>query len=126
LAWIIRTNILAAAIGTAVGNPWTFPFIWTWLYQSGSWLTSSDRPEGMKTPKFTEIFGHMMEGLLRFDMQYLMETAGPVFWPMLVSSIPTGIVVWLVFYLPLKYMVRGYQKRRQRRRGAGYITTKEL
>ena len=126
LAWIIRTNILAAAIGTAVGNPWTFPFIWTWLYQSGSWLTSSDRPEGMEPPEFTVLFGHMMEGFIRFDMQYLMETAGPVFWPMLVSSIPTGIVVWLVFYLTLKYMVRGYQKRRQRRRGAGYITTKEL
>jgi uncharacterized protein (DUF2062 family) len=80
----------------------------------------------MEPPEFTVLFGHMMEGFIRFDMQYLMETTGPVFWPMLVSSIPTGIVVWLVFYLTLKYMVRGYQKRRQRRRGAGYITTKEL
>ena len=125
LAWIIRTNILAAAIGTAVGNPWTFPFIWTWLYQSGSWLTSSDRPEGMETPVFSKLFAHLMEALLRFDIQFLMETVGPVFWPMLVSGIPTGIVVWVVFYFPLKYMVRGYQKRRHRRRGGGYFTGKE-
>lgn len=125
LAWIIRANILASAIGTAVGNPWTFPFIWTWLYQTGTWLTSGSRPQGMETPEFSVLFGHMMEALLRFDIQYLMVSVGPVFWPMLVSSVPTGIVVWLVFYWPLKYMVRGYQKRRLRRRGAGYIADKE-
>ena len=27
-AWLIRGNIIASAIGTIVGNPWTFPFIW--------------------------------------------------------------------------------------------------
>ena len=28
LAFILRANIPASLIGTAVGNPWTFPFIW--------------------------------------------------------------------------------------------------
>lgn len=28
IAYILRANIAAAIIGTAVGNPWTFPFIW--------------------------------------------------------------------------------------------------
>jgi hypothetical protein len=28
LAYIARANIIASAIGTVVGNPWTFPFIW--------------------------------------------------------------------------------------------------
>ena len=28
LAYILRANIPAALIGTIVGNPWTFPFIW--------------------------------------------------------------------------------------------------
>lgn len=28
LAYILRANIPAAIIGTIVGNPWTFPFIW--------------------------------------------------------------------------------------------------
>jgi len=124
LAWIIRANILASAIGTAVGNPWTFPFIWAWLYQSGIWLTAGELTESLKTPAFGKLFGNMMEALLSVDLQYLMETTGPVFWPMLVSSVPTGIVVWLVIYVPLKYMVERYQRRRRRRLGTGYFTNK--
>jgi len=112
LAWIIRANILASAIGTAVGNPWTFPFIWTWLYQTGSWMTSREMLSGGKSPEFSEVFGNMMEAALSLDVTYLMETAAPVFWPMLVSSVPTGIVMWGVFYVPLKYIVQRYQDRR--------------
>ena len=37
-AWSIRANIISSAIGTALGNPWTFPFIWIWIYQCGLWL----------------------------------------------------------------------------------------
>jgi len=112
VAWIIRTNILASAIGTAVGNPWTFPFIWTWLYQTGTWITTDSNPEQLATPNFGAIFGHMMEAILGLNGQYLLETAAPIFWPMLVSSIPTGFIVWWVFYLPLKYIVQRYQERR--------------
>jgi len=124
LAFFIRANILASAIGTAVGNPWTFPFIWTWLFQTGIWMTSGGQTDAVKTPQFSELFGNMMEALLSLDIQYLIETAGPVFWPMLISSVPTGILVWLVFYVPLKYMIQGYQKRRQRKLGTGYFTNK--
>ena len=35
LAWVFRANVIAAAIGTVVGNPWTFPFIWLATYQTG-------------------------------------------------------------------------------------------
>ena len=112
VAWIIRANILASVIGTAVGNPWTFPFIWTWLYQTGTWIVTGGEPEQAGVPDFGEFFGNMLEAFLNFDGQYLLETAGPVFWPMLVSSIPTGFVVWWVFYLPLKYIVQSYQDRR--------------
>lgn len=125
LAWLFRANVLASAIGTAVGNPWTFPFIWTWLYQSGAWMVSDHSPEGGEPPEFSEFFGQLMEAFLSFDMQYMAETAGPVFWPMLASSIPTGFVIWWVFYLPLKSMIQGYQKRRLRRRGGGYFSNRK-
>jgi hypothetical protein len=115
VAWIIRANILASAIGTAVGNPWTFPFIWAWLYQTGTRMTAGEALSGDKVPKFSEVFGRMMEATLSLDMTYLIETAGPIFWPMLVSSIPTGFVIWWAFYLPLKYVVRRYQERRKRK-----------
>jgi len=115
LAWIIRANIVASTIGTAVGNPWTFPFIWTWLYKSGRWMTAADGTAAVQKPEFSEVFGNIMEAILNLNLDYLTETAAPVFWPMLFSSLPTGIVVWWVFYLPLKYTVQGYQDRRRRR-----------
>ena len=124
LALIIRANILASAIGTAVGNPWTFPFIWTWLYQTGTWMTAGEALTGDNVPEFSEVFGHMMEALLSLDGRYLMETAGPIFWPMLVSSVPTGLVVWGLFYLPLKYVVQHYQERRMHKM-AGNIGDQE-
>jgi len=119
VAWSIRANILASAVGTVVGNPWTFPFIWTWLYKSGTWMISGGAVESAKAPEFTEIFGKVLEAFLSMDVQYLLETAAPVFWPMLVSSLPTGFVVWWAFYLPLKYTVQGYQDRRRRKLEGG-------
>ena len=116
MAWTIRANILASAIGTAVGNPWTFPFIWTWLYQTGTWMVSGARLESAATPEFSEIFGHILQALLSWDVAYILETATPVFWPMFVSGLPTAFAVWWIFYLPLKYTIQGYQDRRFRNR----------
>lgn len=39
VAWILRGNLLASAIGTAVGNPLTFPLIWMTSYQLGVLVT---------------------------------------------------------------------------------------
>jgi hypothetical protein len=38
IAWAIGANILASAIGTSVGNPLTFPFIWIGTHNVGSFL----------------------------------------------------------------------------------------
>lgn len=35
-AYVIRANLLASVIGTAIGNPWTFPFIWWASYSLGA------------------------------------------------------------------------------------------
>jgi len=38
LAYALRANFLAALIGTFVGNPWTFPFMWWAAMAFGSFL----------------------------------------------------------------------------------------
>jgi len=121
LAWFIRANIIASAIGTVVGNPWTFPFIWTWLYSTGLWLTSGGAvmdDEGV-APDFGELFANMLEATLTFDLPYVVDSAIPVIWPMFVSSLPTAFIVWWVFYLPLKYVITRYQERRAHKRQNG-------
>ncbi|MFP4314080.1 MAG: DUF2062 domain-containing protein [Alphaproteobacteria bacterium] len=40
VTYILRGNVLAAIIGTFVGNPWTFPFMWWTAISFGSFLFS--------------------------------------------------------------------------------------
>ena len=132
-AWLTRCGIIASAIGTAVGNPWTFPFIWTLIYQVGSRILGHSGK--VRTPPldnlrefFSELWaliGNWLQclfGLKNVDeftstaawdhIALLDET---VFLPMLAGSLPVGIAVWIVFFLPLNYLVKGYQHNRRHR-----------
>ena len=111
LAWLLRANIVASAVGTAVGNPWTFPFIWVWVYELGTWMGVGDALSAGDLD-FTGLFAAILQALLRFDMIYLFETAWPIMTPMLAGSVPTAIVVWFVFYLLMKPMIASYHHRR--------------
>ncbi len=115
VAYIMRANILASAIGTAVGNPWTFPFIWVWIYNAGLWIIGNDHINASEVD-FATIFSTSMEALIRLDISYLVQTSGPVLWPMLIGSIPTAIVTWIIFYAPLQPIISRYQTARHHRR----------
>ncbi|MEO1399345.1 MAG: DUF2062 domain-containing protein, partial [Pseudomonadota bacterium] len=61
LAWVLRGNLIASALGTFFGNPLTFPFIWAGAYKAGHFVlgsvAESDAPalgQAMKTV-FTSI-----------------------------------------------------------------------
>jgi len=114
-AYVIRANVIASAIGTVVGNPWTFPFIWIAIYNVGSWIL---RAHGVAAHNvdFLVVLSESMQAMHRLDFQYLIKTSGPVLWPMLVGSIPVGIVVWFLFYIPLLPMIKKYQTARHHRR----------
>lgn len=116
LAWIIRANIISSVIGTVVGNPWTFPFIWVWVFELGHWMGAGTGGHGTENLDFIGLFGKILEAVLRLDVPYLFEAAWPVFWPMLAGSIPTAVVVWMAVYVPLKPVVATYQRRRRARR----------
>ena len=100
LTWSVGGNILASAIGTAVGNPWTFPFIWIWCYRLGSWMLGS---------------GHV-DLPADLSLTFIFDNPGRVLLPMFLGSLPTALVVWIAFYCPVRRMVEGYHRRRLRRR----------
>lgn len=101
IALVIRGNIIASAIGTVAGNPWTFPFIWIWTYNAGRWMLGEENAAS--------------EHLESFSMEIIFDNPMEVLWPMAVGSLPTGVAVWLVVFLIMRVAVQRYQLRRRRR-----------
>ena len=94
LALLLRGNVVASAIGTAVGNPWTFPFIWTWIYTLGQWLMGADAASDFPAT---------------LDLDYIFERPLAVLWPMTLGALPTAVVVWIVIFWPVRGAVAEYQ-----------------
>lgn len=113
IAWIIGGNILSSAIGTSVGNPLTFPFIWIATHNLGSFLLGQEGRQhiSLSAP----------EGGLRLLFSHpgtffseLWATLEPVFWPMCVGAVPLGLACGAVCYFLLKPAITRYKIRRAR------------
>ena len=100
LAWLLRGNIFASAVGTVVGNPWTFPVIWLWIFKLGTWILGWEA--GRELPE-------------QMSFTLIVEHPWGIFLPMLVGGIPTALVAWFAFFFPVKRLVTGYQRARARR-----------
>jgi uncharacterized protein (DUF2062 family) len=110
LAFVIGGNLIASALGTSIGNPLTFPFIWATTYKIGSYILGS---EPQKSPNQLDDLAtgpstYSVEGFQSFFDSYL-----PYLQPMLVGSIPLGIVVALLTYFMTHQAVLRYQLHRQ-------------
>jgi len=117
IAWLIGANVLASVIGTAAGNPWTFPVIWIWIHELGQLMGFKGAIETVEQADFAQLFGRSMVALLRFDFGYLYEHALPVLLPMIAGSVPTAALIWIGVYFPVKSVVTAYQTKRNARRG---------
>ena len=99
-AWFVRGNILASAIGTAAGNPWTFPFIWISVLYTGRWFLGETQ-SGAKV-EFLQVFEKSMHALMTFDFSVFFFDVWPIIWPMMVGCIPYYFLSWFVSYYLMK------------------------
>ncbi|MDO4184615.1 MAG: DUF2062 domain-containing protein [Rhodospirillales bacterium] len=98
-AFLCRGNVLASALGTAMGNPWTFPIIWVSVFYTGRWFLGYD---GTMNVSFLHVFEKSMHAIISFDFSGFASDVWPVFFPMLVGCIPYYIVAWIVTYYLVK------------------------
>lgn len=103
-AWIIGGNIIAAWLGTLAGNPWTFPFIWVSIYETGCWILGKETILKLGNLSFQKLFDHVWE----------------LFIPMVIGSIPFFIISWFVVYRLVRRTIITYQYLRHERRGKGW------
>ncbi len=114
IALAIGGSVLASALGTSVGNPLTFPFIWLATYQAGNYILRREPSHDVNLylPDGTMLL--LFQDPAEF-WRIMWEAIGPVLVPMLVGCVPVGLVVAAVLYFLVRPAVRGYQARRRAR-----------
>jgi uncharacterized protein (DUF2062 family) len=101
LAYLTRGDLLAAVLGTLVGNPWTLPLILATDYRLGCLILGLP-PQGLHLP-----------GELGPDT--LLGEVGRLLWPMAVGSMPLAAAAWAVIYVAAVRAVVVGRERRLRR-----------
>ena len=101
IAWVIRGNLIASALGTFIGNPITFPVIWLVVFEVGRYIVGA--PAG-SDPNIA----HAMQQAGAFDRIL------PSLVPLAVGSVPVGIVLGCVFYVLTRSGVEAYQSQRRK------------
>lgn len=104
LAYLVAGNMASAALGTAVGNPLTFPFIWGATYELGQFFLTSRTIDGTAPSGIGRALTHM-------DFAAIWT---PIVKPMLVGGIPLGTAAGLLAYGLVFAAARSFQKHRTR------------
>lgn len=112
LAWLLRGSVLASALGTAVGNPLTFPFIWWGTYNVGGWLLGYEHRNEIVIDLPHGLWLNLVHDFGGFWKQFW-EVMGPIIVPMMVGALPLGAAVGIIAYLLVRPTVASYQRRRQ-------------
>ena len=117
LAWFLRGSILASALGTVVGNPLTFPFIWWGTYNLGGLMLGYDLKSEI-TIDLPHGFGMMLLTQPGEALSLFWEVMSPIILPMMVGALPLGSIAGLAFYFLVYKAVAEYQERRRARLAA--------
>ena len=100
LAWLIRGNVVASALGTFLGNPLTFPVIWAVTLATGRWFLGLDTSSA--PIHLGEAMHDVMSAVWTLDGEQaargLEAIWEPVFFPMLLGGLPWGLLVGVVTY----------------------------
>jgi uncharacterized protein (DUF2062 family) len=102
IAWILGANALAGVLATSIGNPLTFPLIWASTYQLGHLILRG--------------VSHAPPPRLEHDLMHKPLTdILPVIEPMVIGSIPIGLLLGVTAYFIVNRAVKAYQEARRRR-----------
>jgi uncharacterized protein (DUF2062 family) len=125
LAWVCRGNVIAALIGTAVGNPLTFPFIAILSMDLGN-LILGTTAEAVPITQIMTAFGQAGDEIYRNvraifnseEMRWdrLLRFFQGILLPYLVGGVGPGLLAALAGYWLSLPVLRGYHALRAARR----------
>lgn len=122
LALLLRGNVLASAIGTFFGNPWTFLFIWVSDYRLGLWLIRQsgygDQFVELNLRQLAEVITVFMQ-FFTFstddDWRQVVEPFEQVFLPMTIGGTVLAFLSWFVTFVLCFYSLEWWRAHRAKR-----------
>ncbi|MCX5493575.1 DUF2062 domain-containing protein [Kaistia dalseonensis] len=106
VAFLIRGNVLAAVLGTSIGNPLTFPVIWLATFETGNFILGLFG-RAQTDPNFDKL----SHRLLSQSFHHIW----PIIEPMLIGSIPIGLALGAISYILIYLAARSFQSSRRER-----------
>ncbi len=100
---ITKQNSIAGALGTIAGNPWTFPFIWYLVFETGIFILGHDAPEDKID--FKSLFKELFHCVINLDFSRFWVDIWPIFYPMLIGCIPLYLIIWQVVYRTIRHVL---------------------
>jgi uncharacterized protein len=101
LAWVIGGSMVAALLGTFLGNPLTYPLIWYSTYEVGNLMLG-----GRIDNQHIDLSGGIFQKSL--------DQLWPILKPMTLGCVPVGLALAAIGYVLVKPMVEAYKHRRRR------------
>ena len=122
LAILLRGNVLASAIGTFFGNPWTFLFIWVSDYKLGLWiLQKTGQGDWLEVLTFQQLT-HVMTIVIKFftfsvgvDWHQMIVSVEQVFLPMTIGGTVLALLSWGVAFVVTFYCLEVWRAHRTKR-----------
>ena len=122
LAMLFRGNVLASAIGTFFGNPWTFILIWLADYEVGLGVIHTfGFGADLKVLSIDELVA-IMGNVIRFlsftgniSCANLSRDIEQVFMPLLIGGTVLGAIAWVASFLMTLWAVKGWRLHRAKR-----------
>jgi uncharacterized protein len=122
LAILFRGNVLASAIGTFFGNPWTFILIWLADYEVGLGVIHAfGYGADLHVLSIDELIA-IMGNVIRFmsftgniPWTNLLRDVEQVFMPLLIGGTVLGAIAWVTSFLMTLWAVKGWRLHRAKR-----------
>ncbi|NOT69850.1 MAG: DUF2062 domain-containing protein [Hyphomicrobium sp.] len=118
LAFLLRVSVPAALAATFVGNPLSWPAIWSASYIAGAWMLGLDPASAAShiSESATQLTATLTApGVMAFDQAALdaaVVNLSPIWQPMLTGGVTVGLLAAAISYYPTRRAVRVFQNRR--------------
>ena len=122
LAMLFRGNVLASAIGTFFGNPWTFILIWLADYEVGLRIIHAFGYGAdlhvLSIDELIAIMGNVMRFLSftgNISWTDLSRDIEQVFMPLLIGGTVLGAIAWVALFIITLWAIKGWRLHRAKR-----------